>query len=341
MLIATMILVFQLVVSDGLIQDQGRSAQVAQAQSQKPQAAGPAARSGRGQRARSQSTPGELRVFHFKHIQCYRAANMVREVLDIHHVHSDLQTNSMIFAGSKAQAAKIEELLAILDTPASADAILGGGTLGESELRIVPVRNRNARDLANEIQHTLGSGSHLKVVADRARSAILLDGAKGILLKAESIIRELDTPAATAQLEFSFFKARLNGDGATPRIPEDLQAVAEELRRFGQVELLGRLLTTATKNEEFHIEGNIADMFSAEVGGVLLSVGEDGSVKIELDTEMSLRDPVSESKQRGATPHFALKTVIQARRGEFIVLGSAPSGWKSGESAILVLHVPR
>ena len=41
MLIATMLLVFQLVVSDGLIQDQGRSTQVAQAQSQKPQAARP------------------------------------------------------------------------------------------------------------------------------------------------------------------------------------------------------------------------------------------------------------------------------------------------------------
>ena len=171
---------------------------------------------------------------------------------------------------------------------------------------------------------------------------ILLNGQREAVLKAKSIIRALDTPAATAQLEFSFFRARLDGDGATPRIPEDLQPVAEELRRFGQVELLGRLLTTATENEEFHIEGRIALVISAEVQGVLRGVDEDGSVKIELSTGMSLRDPVSESNQRrGATPHFSLRTVIQAQRGEFIVLGSAPSGWKSGESAILVLHVPR
>ncbi len=74
MLFATILLMSQLCVSDGLPEQQGRTSRVAQAQSDKPQTASPAARSGRGRGARSQSTPDELRVFHFKHIQCHRAA---------------------------------------------------------------------------------------------------------------------------------------------------------------------------------------------------------------------------------------------------------------------------
>lgn len=339
MLFVTMLLMCPLTVSDGLLQDQGRAAQVAPAQSDEPRTASPAARSGRGRRAPSPATLGDVRIFPLRHAVAEDVVPILSKLLNEHRVYADLRTNSVIFVGSKEHAAIIESLLATLDTPPNE-------ALAESELSIVPVRHRDTRSLAKGIETALGDGDvfgggHLSIAEDRVRSMILLNGQREAVLKAKSIIKELDTPAATAQLEFSFFKARLHGDGAVPKIPEDLQPVAEELRRFGQVDLLGRLSTIATEQENFHIEGMIAGMISAEVGGILLSVGEDDSVKIKLDTRMALRAQGQSSKPGGPKPRFHLKTVVQARRGEFIVLGSAPNGWESGESAILVLHVPR
>jgi hypothetical protein len=336
MLFATIFLMTPLAVSNGLLQDQGRTVQVAQAQPDKPGAAKPAGRGGRGQGAPSPSTVGEVRAFRLNHAKCEEASLLLNILLPPGIVvWEDKRTNRVLCQGDEAQFQQVQLLLETLDIPAE-DA------RAAADLSIVPVRHRDVQSLANEIQNTLGtwssvSGSHFRVAADGTRSAIILDGQPDAVARAKSIIKALDTPAGTAQLEFSFFRARLDGEGTAPEIPVDLRPVAEELRRFGQVELLGRLSTVATEEEGFQIEGMIANMIRAEVQGSLVGVDEDGSVKIKLDTSMTM---TTDPQRGGDSPRFSLNTVIQAPRGEFIVLGSAPNGWKLGESAILVLHAP-
>jgi len=335
MLFATIFLMTQLAVSNGLLQDEGRTVQVAQAQPDKPGAAKPAGRGGRGQGAPSPSTVGEVRVFRLKHAECQEASVLVKILHPGIYAYADERTNRVVCRGDEAQLQQVQLLLETLDTPTNDGQ-------AAADLSIVPVRNRDVQSLASEIQNTvgsgsLGSGSYFRVAADRMRSAIILNGQPDAVARAKSIIKALDTPAGTAQLEFSFFRARLDGEGTAPEIPVDLRPVAEELRRFGQVELLGRLTTVATEEEGFQIEGMIANMIRAEVQGALVGVDEDGSVKIKLDTSMTM---TTDPQRGGDSPRFSLNTVIQAPRGEFIVLGSAPNGWKLGESAILVLHAP-
>ena len=43
--------------------------------------------------------------------------------------------------------------------------------------------------------------------------------------------------------------------------------------------------------------------------------------------------------RRQAPSAFQVESTLITRRGDYVVLGSAPTGWEIGESAILVLHV--
>lgn len=341
MLFATMLLMSQLTLSQGLLQDQDRTIQMAQAQTDKTRAARPAVRSGRGQRAPSQPTLDEVRVFRLKHAQCQEVVFTLKHMLGDDRVITDERTNSIIFAGSKEQAAKIEELLAILDTPAD-------GPVAESELSIVAVRHRDVRSLANEIHAAmdrgLGAGRYLNIAADQARSKILLDGERRAVLKAKSIIKELDTPAAMANLEFAFLKATSGDTQPGSAIPDDLKDVANELKRFGRIELLGRLVTMAVEGEPFKVSGEKNGM-SYSIRGKLVHASEDGSVKSEVEAQLNqyLGRDRGKTGRRAYNTVFKLETLVLTQRGDYVVLGSAPGSGtsKPGESVILVLHVPR
>jgi hypothetical protein len=294
------------------------------------------ARGGRGGPRRAVA-PVETHVFRLKHGEPHSLAKLVQAACDIVAI-ADERTNSVTCAGTVGGVGRAVELLEELDQPADA--------VGEVEaLRIVPVKHREARDIAIQLMETFHR-LPITFSADRGRSTIVASGASDLLKKAMSIIEALDTPSNSATLEFAFFKASLNADGDAPAVPQDLEVVAAELRRFGRIELLGRASTLVVEREKFEISGNLASLLAIDVHGHLLSASNDGSVKVNLEASLAVdrspQQPADEdgkASPRSRRPGFELETTVSTTRGDYVVLGSAPSGWKAGESAILVLHV--
>jgi len=293
------------------------------------------ARGGRGGSRRA--TPVETHVFRLKHGEPHSLANLVQAACNIVAI-ADERTNSVICAGSVGGVGRAVELLEELDQPAAS-----GGSL--TDLKMVPIKHREARDVALQLVETFRR-LPITFSADRGRSMIVMSGSSDLVKKAMSVIESLDTPSNSATLEFAFFKASLNAEGDAPAVPQDLEAVVAELRRFGRIELLGRASMLVVEREEFKISGNLASVLEIDIRGHLLSASNDGSVKVVLQARLaadqSPEQPEGEdgkAARRSRRPGFELETTISTTRGDYIVLGIAPSGWKAGESAILVLHV--
>lgn len=279
------------------------------------------------------------RVFPISFASSKNVAGILEMMLGARYAHPETATNSIIYSGPTKHLSMVEKVLEALD-------VAPEPARKQSKLVIVPVKHRGVDDLARRLKSAM-LGSSINIAPDRARSTIVLNGAGATVEKALSMIEKLDLPAASVNLEFAFFKATLNLPPGSGLIPKDLQEVAGELQRFGRIELLGRLSTMSVEGEEFKVSGNVADSIFAEVQGRLIRASADGSVNVHLNAEMGQHkfvafepkaDEKKASRQR-ISSEFNLETAVSTQRGDYVVLGSAPSGWEPGEAAILVLHV--
>lgn len=307
------------------------AAALAQAQEDAP---APRAARGRGLRSR----PGEMHnpvVVRLDHANCVEVADILGHVMTQGLSYPDPRSNSIVFVGPESAVKAARLLINELDQPAEEDQA--------QDVVMVRVSHRSAEELAGHISRILSS-RQLKMAADEARSTVLLRGSARAVAAARAAVEQLDVPAATVNLEFAFFHADLNATDASPsNIPDDLAMVAQELRRFGGLKLLGRLSTIAVENEDFAVQGGISGNLSTQVRGTLLAPAG-AAVKLNLRAELVLEKAPSgteadEGKRSPRRPIFELKTVVTTERGAYVVLGSAPAGWNPGESAILVLHV--
>ncbi|MFQ5429806.1 MAG: secretin N-terminal domain-containing protein [Phycisphaerae bacterium] len=285
---------------------------------------------------------GEARVFDLKYAAAADVANIIRRVSNLSAIAED-RYNRIIVVATEDQIPAVQGLIAKLDTPPPPPE-------DESDFEIVLLKNRSARDLAAYLSDTFNSrhSRPLNVVADETRAALLLRGASSILDRCRKVIGELDRPAPTANLEFVFFSAKRSADSSSSTIPPDLKELSGDLRRFGRVELVGRLSTVATQGEKFQIVGRVSNLLGTDIEGRLVAATAD-SVKVALQSRMSLTRPAvprpaadeTEKEVRrpsGRPPEFYLNTVIAMKRGDYVLLGSAPNGWAPGESAILALY---
>ncbi|MBK8270747.1 MAG: hypothetical protein IPK83_21550 [Planctomycetes bacterium] len=117
-------------------------------------------------------------------------------------------------------------------------------------------------------------------------------------------------------------------------MPEDLQRVAEEAARFGHIEFQGRLTATATQEQSFKISGGIQNRADVGIQGRIVSIPADGPIKLDFESQLRFQQFVDKPG-----PSFMLSTTVIAKRGEFVVIGSAPAGFDPGDALILVLHV--
>ncbi len=298
------------------------------------------------------AAPELLRVYPLKYLGANDVCQMVHAVFGRSYLYPIEQTNSVLYNGPEEMAPKIEGLISQLDTSAAGEEVVS-----EERITLVPIKHRDAGEIASELAR-IHRPDVLVAVYDHSRNAVLLKGEKDAIDKAESIIVQLDTPSPMVELEFAFFKAKQYGEGAAADIPDDLQDVAKELRRFGRLELLGRLSTLAVQEQKFQIRGHVSDMLTAEVQGHVLSATSDtsaklpfdGSAKIAFEARMDLQRPEPEpqtqpgvgggqARRQSRPPEFFLNTVVTTKRGDRVILGSAPHGWEAGESAILVMTV--
>ena len=271
-----------------------------------------------------------MKMFSLRFADAQDVARTLQNLLPETAAIPDPRTNSLIVGGSDESIERAAHVIADLDREAPQDRGMSVVT--------VPIQHRAAEELAKQIQMILGGRSHdLRLAADAGRSMLLLNGPQGDILTAVDVIRQLDTPAPTVNLEFAFFQARAADQGAKGEIPEDLAEVAKELMRFGGLELLGRFSTAATEGEEFTLKGCVASNLEAAVDGRLMNAMPGGAVKIRLHARLVLNDQVAAEGR--PQPNFDLGTAVVANRGDYVVIGSAPAGWAPGESAILVLHV--
>jgi len=282
-------------------------------------------------------------VIQLRHADCVDVARLIEYLAPQSASHPDVRTNCIVYSGPDDTIEAVRKLINELDRPVEESHSL--------DIAMISVQHRNANELAKQISKMLGGSrqSQMRVSADETRSAVLLNGSKPMVESARAILKQLDTPAGSANIEFAFFHAYQDKDqdNLEATIPPDLTEIAKELKRFGALELLGRLSIVAVEHERFNVEGCIAQDLSAVVKGKLARVGDDDTVTLLLEAFVRLekaqkaRPTNDEGKamRRGLSPTFQLETAIQTRRGDYVGLGSAPSGWSSGESIILVLHV--
>jgi len=250
-------------------------------------------------------------------------------------------TNSIICSGSREELDAVEGLLKHLD---QRTATAGKGLPG---VRAIQLKHRATDDVTKEVMSLIGGfqrGFEGRVASDKARGKIVLRGSEEFMDFASHVIAELDVPAQMIQFEFAFFSADQNDSAPAEGIPADLEPVAKELARFGRVRLLGRLACNAMEDHNFHLEGVLGDGMSAKVEGSLINAVADGSIQLNVNGSVRLTQFGGAEAGGKAPPRssgFNIDTTVATRRGDTIIIGTAPAGWQTGESAIMVLQVKK
>lgn len=273
----------------------------------------------------------EPAVLKLVNANCFEVSSMLAATFPGCTSYPVEQSNSVVFSGPPDSQAMARKLAAEMDTMAS-------GRDGPRVV-IVSVKHRRVEELVQHLNSVI-DGRRLRVSGDRGRSKVLLRGDAEEIKQAETFLKELDTPAAGVSIEFAFVQAKASGAAAGPPMPADLSEVAQELERFGNLTLLGRLSTVAVEGEKFGVEGRVDPGISVEIRGLVSSVNQEGIVKADVKASLELLPAqAADSKDHSPTAYFNIETVVSTRRGEYLVLGSAPTGSQIGESAILVMHV--
>lgn len=290
--------------------------------------------------ARSRSKPVVLQL---QNADCNEVAHLIEVTFGLNAMPLT-RTNAVICNCSPEDLSQIRELLAQVDVAAGEDE--------QPEFAIIAVQQRRVDEIADTVSNLLaGRTSNVRIAKDRGRSALVVRGTKSAIEKVRAIVQQLDAPAGSVGLEFAFFRADAGSTGGPVNVPTDLTPVAEELKKFGSVELAGRLTTVAVENDKFSIEGAITEtMPRLRVYGEVVGANAAGAVKLKVMAGLSLeqrpRPGAAAAEVKGQPtsrpargPEFELETSVQTKRGDYVVLGSAPAGGTPGESVILVLHV--
>jgi|GEM_PF-1946771 len=308
-------------------------------------------RAGRQPAGESSSDSTTVRVYALKYMRAGDIAETLRNATYLT-VIAEERTNSLIVQANDDRHAMMQNLIGELDKPTNASDLV----------TIVPIRNRNPKDVASRIQELYRNPNDLMVSADIPGHRMLLRGNQAAIESAERMVGELDKPLPSATVHFAFFQ--LNETGAKPEligpIPPDLQDVAEELLRFGSPRLIGRTMTASVENEEFQVAGQVAEQSMVEVNCRLTSAAENGAVVMQIRAELALEKPEEENEEvadaaeapraqrmaraqmrRGRSRDFSIATTVLAPRGEYVILGGAPHGFEPGQSVVLVVHVPK
>ncbi len=272
-------------------------------------------------------------VFNLDHANCYEVSHVISDAFSGCSSIPVEQSNSIVFVGPPETQAAARKLIGQMDDMAKHES--GPGVV------VVSIKNRRIDELIDQLNRVI-DGRRLRVSGDRGRSKVLLRGDKGEIQQAEALLQQLDSPAPAVPVEFAFIQAKATGGAEGPPIPADLADVAKELERFGKLTMLGRLSTVAVEGERFGVEGQIVPGIKAEVRGFVTGGGAEGAIKLEVKASLEMNSHEKSGEKLGGPPtipYFHVETVVATQRGEYLVLGSAPTGSDLGESAILVMHV--
>lgn len=307
----------------------------------------PSAAQPRKQPQVQEADPAHLmtRVISLKYANCVDVVRVVQRLgrgqVDADY---DQRTNSLIVMTTEDLMPKQEQLVAALDVP------IQGANLNAPPLRILRLKHRSAKDMVARLDELVGKGGRTtdsRFAADPASGCLILRGTDEFAAMVSEIVAQIDTPARNVQLEFAFFQADQSPHDSRKSIPDDLAEVAKSLERFGTLELLGRLSCTATEGEIAHIQGALGTGLNAKISTKIAKIGSDGNVNMSLNAELKVTEipapPEDKSRPVMAayikSGGFNVETNITTRRGDMVVIGTAPAGLAEGQSVILVMQV--
>lgn len=240
----------------------------------------------------------------------------------------------------RGPAESVDQARALIDQITNADR--GGDA---TVVRLIHLRSARPQDVATQLSAAYArSGVTLSI--DSRCSSLLVRGMEKSVREIADLVNEMDVASPNVSLEFSFLTAGPDKPDAGLELPPDLAEVGKELARFGTIKLMGRLRTVTTKDQQFEIEGMIAERFSVRVKGRLMSVHGEGAL-VELDAmAIAFRAPsVNEASGSGSPPTalpqtstYNIRTTLQLKANHDLAVGVAPAGAHVGSSLVLVVR---
>lgn len=301
----------------------------------------------RGGRSAAQSATQEspaVRCFNITRSNPTKIADYIGQLYGRGRVVDMPANGKILFMGTEQEIAQVETLLKEIDIPEM-------NTGSDPDLTIIPIQNRTAHDILCNIQPVLSGlpDNVIRISADDIRSCIIvLSRSKKALTAVSAMITDLDMramPVRHVALEFAFFQADLNQTTNNSTIPDDLQEVAGELGRFGNVTLLGRLFADTTEGGRFKVEGQIHDHVTARVEGRVEDTAQDRPTRISVEAKAIVEDVQASELDSGKTAKsrsngaFAIETQLVVDPGQFVVIGGSPAGLANGQSIMLAVRV--
>ncbi|MCB9853593.1 MAG: hypothetical protein H6819_10900 [Phycisphaerales bacterium] len=271
-----------------------------------------------------------IRAYALQHVKADEAARTIVQLMGID-VVPDSRTNTLIISATEVQAEEVAKIISKIDIPRD-------DSLDRSTLTTVSIHNREVHDVAAQVSEMFRRD--LVVSADERSRQILLRGDAEMIESALRVISSIDTAMPTATVEFAYFQVGSTDTDFSMETPKDLLPIAQQIERFGRPRLVGRMMTAAVEGQVFSLKGQIAERTFVNLTGRLIAAPVDGAVKLELTSDLSMRRMTTDDdQQKVEVPRFSLSTTVMTKRGDYIVLGSAPLGWAPGESVVLVVQV--
>jgi hypothetical protein len=142
------------------------------------------------------SAPAEVEIITLKNA----AANDLAQLLDTLlggrfgpksstpvNIAADQASNTLLVRGSAEQVAQIRELIAKLD-------VLRDNAPKATEVYSIALKNATATDTVSVLEHLLGGGGRVSIVAVPANNSLLVRGTAEDVAKAREILAKLDVP---------------------------------------------------------------------------------------------------------------------------------------------------
>jgi hypothetical protein len=228
------------------------------------------------------------------------------------------------------------------DAQALIKEMTGDGAFQQSEMvKLFYVAGGRPRDIVSQLM-PIFSRTGLNIAADDAHSTLLVRGSQDTIRQVEALMQQIDHAPQQASLEFSFLTASAAPAQGGIAVPPDLAKTAEELKRFGQLSLMGRLQTVATEGEDFDIEGQVLNSFTARIKGKVKDFDSNGNARLELDAMIVKfkTDPAGGQKV-SSEKTYSMRTMIRIAPNTDIAVGVAPAGASVGESGILIVRMSK
>lgn len=246
----------------------------------------------------------------------------------------DESSRAIVANGAEETLAVVENLIHELDKRAS--------KVPSHTALFLPIKYRNAEDVAELVAAANRGRGRLRVVADASSNLVVLRGRTDELDAARKLVSRIDKPQATFSVSFFFIGGSMTTNGnppATIDLPTALMPVGETLARYGlgDMALLAPLTARTQEGSEFSASGYLRSSgkgFEFLAEGDIQGIAESNTVRLRIRARVNREDP-----ETGERTIFSIETMLVSPLGDYVVLATAPSANVEYDVLALVVRV--